>query len=398
MFKLIAVTVVRCFVLVGVLASVPAHAWKKGELLIWINNDKGYKGLQKVGDEFARKTGIKVVVETPANATDAFDAAMKSGNGPDIWIWPHDRIGDWIRKGFLTPITPSPDLQSQVVQIAWDGFTSQGKIWGYPIAVEAISLIYNKDLVPSPPKSFEQIAGIHNSLKAKGIRAIGWETQSPYFTWPMLAANGAYPFVRDSQGNYLGKQTGINNSGAQKGAEVLVRMIKDGVVEPAMSYGDAEKKMKEKKQAMWITGPWAWEGLQKAGVNIGIAPLPTVAGQPARPFVGVLGAMLTRGSPNRDVAIQFIEDALLKSEGLKTVNADRPIGVPASKNLFWDFYGDPKVRAAMDGIYAGKPMPNNPEMQFFWSALSKALVDITTGARKPNVALDEAAKTIVNSQ
>lgn len=31
--------------------------------MIWINGDKGYKGLAKVGEEFTKKTGIKVVVE-----------------------------------------------------------------------------------------------------------------------------------------------------------------------------------------------------------------------------------------------------------------------------------------------------------------------------------------------
>lgn len=398
MKRRLLLSVVSGLILVSSLASSPAHAWKKGELLIWINSDKGYKGLQKQGDEYTRKTGIKVTVETPEKATDAFDAAMKAGNGPDIWIWPHDRIGDWVRKSYLTPITPSDELRTQIVQIAWDGFTSQGKIWGYPIAVEAVSLVYNKDLIATPPKSFEQIAGIQASLKSKGIRAIGWETQSPYFTWPMLAANGGYPFFRDIQGNYLGKQTGINNQGAQKGAELLVRMIHDGVLEPAMSYADAETAMKNKKQAMWITGPWAWEGLQKAGVNIGIAPLPSVAGQPARPFVGVLGAMLPHGSPNHDAAVAFIEQALLKTEGLRAMNADRPIGVPASKTMFWELYSDVKVRSAMEGIYSGKPMPNNPEMQFFWAGLSKALVDMTTGTKRPNQALDDAAKSIVSAQ
>lgn len=391
-------SIVSGLIVILALFSQPALAWKKGEILIWINSDKGYKGLQKLGDAYTRKTGIKVIVETPEHATDAFEAAMKAGNGPDIWIWPHDRIGDWVRKGYLTPVTPSEELRSQIVQIAWDGFTSQGKIWGYPIAVEAVSLVYNKDLLATPPKSFEQIASIQSSLKAKGIRAIAWETQSPYFTWPILAANGGYPFLRDIQGNYQGKQTGINNAGAQKGADLLVRMIREGTIQPATSYAEAEEAMKSRKQAMWITGPWAWEGLQKAGINIGIAPLPSVAGQPARPFVGVLGAMLPHGSPNREAAAAFIEQALLKTDGLRMINADRPIGVPASKSMFWELYSDQKVRAAMDGIYVGKPMPNNPEMQYFWAGLSKALVDMTTGTKKPNQALDEAAKTIMTAQ
>lgn len=382
----------------GMLASAPAYAWEKGKLLIWINNDKGFKGLQKVGDEFTKKTGIKVKVETPDDATEAFSKAMARGNGPDIWIWPHDRIGDWANKGYLTAIQPKANLKTGVVQIAWDAVTANGKQWAYPIAVEAISLLYNKELVPVPPKTFEELPELQKKLNAKGIRAIGWETQSPYFTWPMLAANGGYPFQRDLMGNYLGKETGINNAGAVKGAEVLLKLIKADVVNPTLSYGDAEEAMQTGKQAMWITGPWAWEGLTKANVKFGIAPLPTVAGQPARPFVGVLSAMLPKGSPNREAAVNFIENALLSTQGLKTVNADRPIGVPAIKSIFWEFYSDKQIRSAMEGIFAGKPMPNNPEMQYFWKNLSTALRDITTSAVKPKEALDTAAKNIVSGQ
>lgn len=385
-------------IVVGALSAQPAFAWENGKILIWVNNDKGWKGLQKVGDEFTKKTGIKVKVETPDNPTEAFAAAMAKGNGPDIWIWPHDRIGDWVKNGWLTPVEPTPAMKTGIVQIAWDGFTAQGKQWGYPIAVEAISLIYNKALIETPPKSYEEFAEIDARLKGKGVRAVGWETQSPYFTWPMLAANGGYPFQRDLLGNYLGKDTGINHAGAVKGAEVLVKLIKAGAVQPAMSYGDAEEAMKSGKQAMWINGPWAWEGLTKAGIKFGIAPLPTVAGQPARPFVGVLGAMLPKGSPNRAAAVNLIENYLLTQEGIKLVNDDKPIGVPASKAVFWDFFQDNQIRLAMEGVFAGRPMPNNPEMQYFWKNLASALKDITTASKKPKDALDTAAKAIVAGQ
>ena len=33
-----------------------------------------------------------------------------------------------------------------------------GKTWGYPVGVEAIALVYNKDLVDAPPATFEEIA------------------------------------------------------------------------------------------------------------------------------------------------------------------------------------------------------------------------------------------------
>ena len=87
--------------------ALPAHAAEPGKLLIWINGDKGYNGLAKVGEEFTKKTGVQVVVEHPEDAPGKFQQAAAAGKGPDIWIWPHDRIGEWIEGGLLQPITPS---------------------------------------------------------------------------------------------------------------------------------------------------------------------------------------------------------------------------------------------------------------------------------------------------
>jgi maltose/maltodextrin transport system substrate-binding protein len=43
--------------------SLAAAAQSPLRLLVWINGDKGYNGLQKVGDEFSRQTGVRVVVQ-----------------------------------------------------------------------------------------------------------------------------------------------------------------------------------------------------------------------------------------------------------------------------------------------------------------------------------------------
>jgi len=52
--------------------ALPAQAQGPLKLLIWINNDKGYNGLQKVGDAFAKVSGVEVVVQHPEAATDKF--------------------------------------------------------------------------------------------------------------------------------------------------------------------------------------------------------------------------------------------------------------------------------------------------------------------------------------
>ena len=137
-------------------AAGTAHA-QSGGLLVWINGDKGYNGLQKVGDEFTKKTGVKVTVEHPEDAPGKFQQAAAAGKGPDVWCWPHDRMGEWAKSGLIVPINPSAKVRGEVEETAWKAFGYQGKTWGYPISVEAIGLIYNKALVKTPPKTFDDV-------------------------------------------------------------------------------------------------------------------------------------------------------------------------------------------------------------------------------------------------
>lgn len=386
----------------GTAATVPAlplvRAADKGQLRVWINADKGHGGLTKAAQAYTAKTGVKVKVEYFDNAVNRFEEVMKAGkpaDQPDIWIWPHDRLGDWIQRGWVMPVTPSPAMRSDIVQVAWDGFTSGGKTWGYPISVEAVALVYNKKLVATPPKSCEEVISMHESLKGRGIRALGWETASPYFTWPLMAAGGAYVFQRKLDGSYDASDTGINHPGAVKGAEFLLKLMQIGMIpEGGLSYSQAEADMQDGKQAMWITGPWAWEGLKANDIDFGVAALPSLAGKAAKPFVGVLGAMLVQNSPNQKLAEDFIENHLLKPAALAQINADKPLGVPASKQMFWTLYADPRIRTSMDAIYAGRAMPSNSEMTLFWQHFSNALRDINAGQRKPREALDMAAAAI----
>ncbi len=81
-------------------------------LLVWINGDKGYNGLQKVGDAFAKESGVQVVVQHPEGAPDKFQAAAAAGKGPDIMCWPHDRVGEWAKSGLIVPVRPNQRIRA----------------------------------------------------------------------------------------------------------------------------------------------------------------------------------------------------------------------------------------------------------------------------------------------
>lgn len=371
-----------------------AHAAEQGKLLIWINGDKGYNGLAKVGEEFTRKTGVPVVVEHPEDAPNKFQQAAAAGKGPDIWIWPHDRVGEWLGAGLLQPVTPSKKVQADIDPLGWKAFTVAGKTWGYPVSIEAVALVYNKDLVPTPPKTFEEVIALDKKLAAQGKKAILWDYTNTYFTWPLLGAGGGYAFKAKGDGSYDATDTGVANAGALKGAELLAQMVKDGVMPKGAAYADMESGVNQGKVAMMINGPWSWDNLRKSKINFGVAKIPAVSGAKATPYVGVLGAMISKASPNREVAVEFIENFMLTPAGLKMIDDDVPLGVPASKAFYDQLKSNPNIQATMASAQDGSPMPNNPEMGRFWSAMQSALQNVTEGRQTPKAALDAAAKRI----
>jgi len=374
------------------------RAAEPGKLLVWINGDKGYNGLQKIGDEFAQKNGVQVTVEHPEDAPGKFQQAAAAGKGPDIWCWPHDRIGEWIQGGLIVPVTPSKKVKDAIDEKAWSAFTVDGKLWGYPLSLEAIGLVYNKKLVKTPPKSFDDVVKLDKELQKQGKHAILWDYNNTYFTWPLLAANGGYVFKRGANGNLDPAQVGVNSPGALKGAELLASLIEKGVMPKGANYSAMEAGFGKGEIAMMINGPWSWDNARKAGIDFAVATIPAVGKEPGRPFIGVLGCMITQPSPNKDVAKEFLESHVLALEGLKTINADVKLGTPANKAFYKELAADPNIKATMANAQLGEPMPNIPEMGKFWSSMASALENITNGAQKPKEALDGAAARMTGKE
>jgi maltose/maltodextrin transport system substrate-binding protein len=266
-----------------------------------------------------------------------------------------------------------------------------GKLWGYPVSIEAIGLVYNKDLVPTPPKSFDEVEKLDKALSAKGKKAILWDYNNTYFTWPLLAANGGYVFGKKADGDLDPAKVGVNSPGALQGATQLEKLIKDGVMPKGANYSAMEAGFGKGEIAMMINGPWSWDNAKKAGINFGVATIPAVGKKPGRPFIGVLGCMITQPSPNKDIAKEFIENSVLTLDGLKTINASVPLGTPANKALYKELSADPNIKATMANAQLGEPMPNIPEMGKFWASMASALENITNGRQTPKEALDGAA-------
>ncbi len=367
----------------------PSVALEDGQILIWIGANRDSDALAQAVAPFTEDLGIDVAIEVvDPDLPQKFQQAAATGDGPDIVLFAHDRFGEWASGGLIVPVDPPQAWVDDILPAAMDAVQFDGKTWGYPVAVEAVTLLYNKDLIDTPPASFEEIAGLdHEGQK------ILWDYNNTYFTMPMLMAGGGYAFQK-VDGVFDGSDTGVNTDGAVAGAEVLKSLFEDGVMPQGVDYGVMDGAMASGDVAMVLNGPWAWGAYREAGVDLGVAPIPTVGGQVSPPFLGVQAMGINAASPNVDLAVELIENYLATDDGLAIWNANGAMGALTDMSAA-AAQDDALVAAMLEVAANGVPMPSNPEMGAFWAAMAPALTNITSGASSPAEALNDAAKRIL---
>ncbi|EWH00425.1 maltose/maltodextrin ABC transporter substrate-binding protein MalE [Halomonas sp. BC04] len=371
--------------------SAQLMAFDDDRLTLWMGDNKGQDGIREVAAQFTDETGIEVDVVFPDNLTDRFQQAAGSGQGPDIVIWAHDRIGEWAQSGLLLPISPSDDLRDNYFDFTWDAVLWNGEAYGYPISVESLGLIYNRALVDDAPESFAELMALDAELAEQGKKAILFDYSEPYYGWPLLAANGGYPFKQTVEGFDV-SDIGVNNEGAVQGAELLVELIDSGVLPRGTDYSIADTRFNRGEVATMISGPWAWPNLERSGIDYGVALLPKVGDERARAMYGVMTAMINAASPNDFLAVEFLENYLLKEVGMRTFNSDGSLGAVAHIDYQEELERDANIAATLANAEIGMPMPNIPEMGAFWAAMEPALQNIGSGRQSPQEALDAAAR------
>jgi maltose/maltodextrin transport system substrate-binding protein len=379
-------------------AALGVGAWARAAaaapLTVWFTVE-GAKAMRQIGERFTAATGVDVIIETPDDGPSKFQQAASAGKGPDIYVYAHDRIGEWVASGLIHSVTPSRALIDDIDPLAWRGFTWRARLWGYPYAVEAITLIYNKALLPVPPKSFDEVFALEAQFAKQGRHAILWDYTNAYFTWPLLAAGGGYAFKPRADGGFDVRDTGVANEGGVRGAALLERLIKQGAMPAGSGYAEMEAAVAQGRVAMMINGPWAWVNLKRVGMDFGVAPIPTVGGHVARPFIGIKGLMINRATKQRELAVEFIERWLLAPEGLRAIDRAEPIGAPASRAYFNELSSDARIAGIMASARDGVPTPAVPEMGRFWAAMKTSLTTLAEGRQNAQQAMDAAARRIV---
>lgn len=375
--------------------KVVGQASKEGVLTLWVSKS-AVNAMSNVAADFTAKYGVEVSVQELefGSIRDDLKTAGPAGEGPDIIVGAHDWLGELVANGLVEPLDLG-DKASSFDPVAVKAFTYDGKVYGLPYGLEAVALIYNKDLVPTPPTTWAELETMAKDLQSSGKVDMGYGLQTggadPYHTYPIITGFGGYVFKQNADGTYDPTDVGLDNEGGQAAFKELDKLIKDGTIKQNVSGTDLDSLFVSGKVAMVIGGPWRLPDLKKSGINYGIAPIPGST-QAAIPFVGAQGFMVSAFGKNKEVAKAFLNEYVATDETMQAIfDADPriPAWLPTQKAVT-----DPDIAAFAKSAAGGQPMPAIPQMSQVWTDWTKALDLVFQQSEDPVKAIQDAAASI----
>ena len=351
------------------------------------------KALEPLIKDFTAKNGIEVTLQELdfGAIRDQLKLAGPAGQGPDIIIGANDWQGELVSNGLIEPIDYSAKTD-KFDPVAVKAFTYDGKTYGLPYATEAIALVYNKDLVPTAPKTWDELKTVAKQLQDSKKVDQGFTLQQgdPYHTYPIFTGFGGYVFGKNADGSYNPKDLGLDSAGGKAAATELDNMVKSGLLKKDVTGDIAKDNFLKGKTAMIFTGPWNIKDITAAKVNFGVANIPTMK-EAARPFVGSQGFMLSSFGKNKLLAKTFLTDFIATDDAMKAIYTADP-RFPAWTGV--QSTVDPAVAAFGASAKTGDPLPAIPQMSGVWDSWTKALNLIYQQQVAPDKAITDAASAI----
>jgi maltose-binding protein MalE len=366
-------------------------------LTLWVYDDGRLEVLNQLGAEFEAEYGVKLSVEVVdlSEIRNTMTLGAASGEGPDMIIIPHDNLGPLVENGAAAPIDLG-DKAQDFLPNAIDGFTYNGALYGVPLAVENIGFFRNVDLVPDAPATWDDVAAIGQALfdESKIDSAIGFPDLT-YNSYPVYTSFGGYIFGRDDSGNFTVDDFGMNNAGMVAGLTWIKSLMDAGIVSTNIDWEASHVLFETGRSAFIMTGPWAINRFDTAGVHYAISAFPAAeaGGEPGYPFLGVQGMVVNANKDNVLLAQTFAVDFLASEAHLQAIFDAEPR--PSAWASIFTAAEDPNTKGFNEAGINAVPMPSIPAMGYVWDAWVNAGSLVAQDELTPQEALDGAVEQVL---
>ncbi|MGX7104644.1 extracellular solute-binding protein [Globicatella sanguinis] len=355
--------------------------------------------------KFEEEYGVKVEL-LDADMFEKIDGLAldgPAGTAPDVLIAPYDRIGSLAQTGLINEVTLNEEAgydDTDKQQVSTDGV-----VYGAPAVIETIVLYYNKDLLSEAPKTFDELRELTKDEKYAFAGEDGKSTAflaqwtNFYHSYGLLAGYGGYVFGEDGT-NY--EDLGLNSEGAVEGINYAVDWFQNvwpqGMLDVSSVSDFVMQQFTDGKAAAIIDGPWQAAALNEAGVNYGVAKIPTLPnGEEYKPFAGGKGWVVSAFTDKQELAQEFLN--WVTSEEMQTAMYEESGQIPANQaaRKVAAEAGNELTTAVIDVYSNAVPMPNIPQMSEVWSGAENLMFDAGSGNKSAQEAADAAVELIKQS-
>ncbi len=194
------------------------------ELLVW-SDATSAEYMKYAAKEFNKDFGYKVKFTFRNIAPmDAASRIMQDGGTTrvaDVAEIEHDTLG-WlvVAGGVMENMVSAERIKKTFIPGAVSAATYNNISYGFPVSFATLALFYNKDLLNTAPKTFEEIntfsEKFNNSSEHK--YALLWDVQNYYVSRMFITLYGANEFGKTGNDP---KALGIASSEAKKGLETM---------------------------------------------------------------------------------------------------------------------------------------------------------------------------------
>ena len=326
-------------------------------------------------------------------------SAVPRGNGPDLFIAAHERLGDWARSGIvrsLDGIEETPSLKKGFFTATVDALTFQGRSYGWPLSFKSTALFVYRGLLGGRevPRTTDELERFCTSFRKnhQGKTCLAYEAGNFYHHAAWLYGFGGKIFSDDGSVRL--------NRPENAASLAFVKSLSDRGDLPAEPTSTLVSQLfNEGKAAFVINGPW-FMGEIDSSVPYDIHPLPRVSatGKAATPFLTVEGLFLAENSKHKPAKLLDFARFLSEEKGAR-IRLETGRQTVAWKNTYAELENEENLNISKemqrllrfkDMVDSAIPMPNDPLMRSVWEPANQALRQVLRGAASPEKALEHA--------
>lgn len=333
---------------------------------------------------------LEIVFEKKTSLTDSLKLVGNDpAAAPDLFIFAHDKIGVFAEMGILSPVTDllEPDALTDYLPMTLSAATYKDTLYQLPLYFETLLFMYNRRYMQDEetPATTGELLDYMERNTGRGRYGFVEQHSTAYYSAAWIHGFGGSIIDED----------GAPFSNAQAVRDALAYHLQFVALMPGETeYSTVNTLFLEGKADATIGGPWMVPSARDAGIDLGIAPMPTVdsTGRSLAPYSGVQGIHV----------LKFAAEG--KTETVKKLLAalnDPAIGVslalasgcaPANAKCYDDpaVANDELVQAMRATAEIAVPMPNIPEMDVMWTVVGNLLTDVNLSGKDVGASFDAA--------